>query len=133
MNFEYYNPNPKGLHTNDCVVRALTFFLGMSWRGAFLDIINWCADNGVVEFNRRTQYNKYLEEKGYKRQKAPRKNLTVGEFWEYFAEYDKTYIVSMPRHLTIISNRHIYDIGDCSHKKMDGYWVRDGGDDKYQN
>lgn len=132
MDYEYYNPNPKGLHTNDCVVRALSFFFGMSWRGAFLDIINWCADNGVVEFNRRTQYNKYLEKKGYKRQKPPHKNLTVGEFLDYFAEYGKTYIVSMSRHLTIISNRHIYDIGDCSNKKMDGFWVRDGGEENHQ-
>ena len=22
MEFKYYNPNPKGLHTRDCVVRA---------------------------------------------------------------------------------------------------------------
>ena len=128
MQFEYFNPNPKGIHTNDCVVTALSFFFGMSWRGAFLDIINWWADHGVVEFNRRTQYNKYLEEKGYKRHTPPRKNLTVGEFREHWAEYGKTYIVSMPRHLTIISNRKICDIGDCSKRKMDGYWEKIGGD-----
>ena len=122
MLFEYYNPNPKGLHTNDCVVRALTFFLGLSWRGAFMDIISWCADNGVVEFNRRTQYNRYLESKGYKKHRSPR--CTVKDFCEQFAEPGVTYIVSMPRHLTIVSDRVNYDIGDCSQKIIDGYWEK---------
>ena len=125
MDFVYYNPNPKNLHTVDCVVRALTAFLNMSWRNAFLDIINWCADRGRVNFNYRSSYNEYLKEKGYERHKKPRKNVSVGEFVEYFAEYGKVYIVSMPRHLTLVINRRLCDIWDCSSKKMDGYWVRD--------
>ena len=65
MDFVYYNPNPRNLHTGDCVVRALTAFLNTSWRPAFLDIINWCADRGRVNFNYRSSYNEYLKEKGY--------------------------------------------------------------------
>lgn len=31
MNFIYYNPNPKGNHIGDCVIRALTIALDCNW------------------------------------------------------------------------------------------------------
>lgn len=127
MDFVYYNPNPKGLHTGDCVVRALAFFFGLSWEGAFLDIISWCIEGGVVDFNRRSIYNRYLAAKGFPRHRAPARGMTVREFCERFAKPGMTYIVSMHRHLTIVSGRVNCDIGDCSMKIVDGYWERTGG------
>ena len=122
--YNYYNPNPCKIHIGDCVIRAFAFFFGATWRKAFLDIITWCADRGLVNFNFRSVYNKYLEEKGYQRHKAPEKGITVARFIEEYAENGMTYIVSMPRHLTIIHDKVLYDIGDCSSRKMDGYWER---------
>ena len=33
-----YNPNPKGRHTDDCVVRALTILLDCDWDTAYLKL-----------------------------------------------------------------------------------------------
>ena len=68
--FVYCNFNPKQLHTNDCMVRALAYFFGVSWRKAFLDIIEWCADRGWVDWNYRSKYNVYLAERGFERHKT---------------------------------------------------------------
>ena len=122
--FEYYNANPKGLRTGDCVIRAFSFFFGTTWRSAFDDLLSWCADRGLVNFNYRSSYNKYLSEKGYERHRTPKKGLTVCGFCNHFAESGKTYIVSMKGHLTIVQDGKIIDTWDCSDKVIDGYWER---------
>lgn len=122
--FLYHNLNPKGIHTRDCVIRAFAFFFGVTWREAFLDLINWCADRGRVDFNYRSAYYDYLKEKGYPKHKAPEKGMTVEDFRDRYAKEGKTYIIQGKRHLTIISDQTIYDIGDCSLMVMDNYWER---------
>lgn len=120
----YYNPNPKSLLTNDCVVRAFAYFFGVTWQKAFRDLIEWCIENGVVKFNYRSIYNEYLRQKDYLRHRAPRKGMTVAEFRDDFAELGVVYIVSIKRHLTIIHDKILYDTWDCSNEIVDGYWER---------
>ena len=104
--FVYCNFNPKQLHTNDCLVRALAYFFGVSWRKAFLDIIEWCAD------------------RGFERHKTPERGMTVGRFCDEFAEEGKFYMVQVKRHMTIVDNKEINDTWDCSNRIVEYYWVR---------
>lgn len=123
--FAYYNPNPKGLtNAYDCVVRAYTYFFGVTWHKAFFDAINWCAERGLVRWNFPSIYTQYLKDKGYQRHRAPRKGITVGQFRDEFADINKTYIISGPHHLTIIAQKDILDLGDCSNMVMFAYWER---------
>lgn len=122
--FVYCNFNPKQLHTNDCLVRALAYFFGVSWRKAFLDIIEWCADRGWVDWNYRSKYNVYLAERGYERHKTPERGMTVGRFCDEFAEEGKVYMVQVKRHMTIVHNKEINDTWDCSDRIVEYYWVR---------
>ena len=123
--FSYYNPNPAGrTDANDCVVRALAFFFGVTWMKAFFDIATWCANQGLVRFNYRSAYNAYLKETGYERRRPPDKGISVGQFRDEYAEEGRIYIVSTPRHLSVVSDKTLFDIGDCSNMAMDGYWIR---------
>lgn len=127
--FVYYNLNPLQNHTGDCVVRAFAFFFGIPWKRAFLDLIMYCADKGVVNFNYRSTYYGYLREKGYAKIKPPfREKTSVGEFCENIAKEGKTYLVQIKRHMTIVCNRDVYDTWDCRSKDVDFYWERDGRD-----
>lgn len=129
--FIYYNLNPQQKHTGDCVVRAFAFFLGMTWKRAFLDLIMYCADKGVVNFNYRSTYYAYLQEKGYvKRKLFCTHKISVGEFCEKYAEEGKTYLIQVKGHMTIVCERDVYDTWDCRDRIMDFYWERDGGDKK---
>ena len=122
-NYYYINPNPKGLHTRDCVIRAFAFFFGTTWREAFMDLINWCAERGLVDFNYRSVYNEYLKEKGYNRRSCPEKGMTVSQFMTDFADDNAVYIVSCKqRHLTIVHNKDVLDTFDCRQMTVDGYW-----------
>lgn len=126
-----YNVNPLGRRTGDCVYRALSVFLDISWRQAVNDLVSWAADRGLTNFNYRSTYNEFLKEKGYIRHRAPEKGITVEQFIDRFAEKDKTYILSCPRHLTIVHSDdaecipYLVDTWDCRSRIVDGYWVRD--------
>lgn len=122
--FAYYNPNPQGDYTHDCVIRAYSFFFGVTWKKAFFDAMKFCYQKGLVRFNYPSVYNKYLESKGYKRHRTPRKGMTVGEFRDEFADVGKCYIISCNKHFTVVFQKDIIDIGDCSDFIVIAYWER---------
>lgn len=122
MSFFYYNANPKGIRTGDCVVRAFSYFLGMSWAEALQSLIDWGIKNGLVLFHYRGFYNKYLLERGYKKRKTPNQVLTVRDFCDKYAEDGGLYLIQCPRHVTIVHNKGIVDTWDCGHLKVEGYW-----------
>lgn len=123
MGYFYYNANPKGIRTGDCVVRALSYFLGMTWKETLFSLVNWGAERGLVLFHYRSFYNKYLFERGYKKERVL-KGCTVREFCELYAEDGKCYLLQCPHHVTIIHDKDIIDTWDCEHLKVDGYWVK---------
>lgn len=120
----YFNANPMNRRTGDCVIRAFSVFLGTTWRKAFMELIEWCADRGYVLFNYRSVYNKYLEEKGYKKTRAPFKGITVAQFVEHYAQEYNLYMLQCPRHVTIIRGKELVDTWDCSHLEVQGFWIR---------
>lgn len=125
-----HNVNPLGLRTGDCVFRALAVFFDTTWRKALDELVSWAADRGKANFNYRSTYNEFLKEKGYVRHRAPKKGMTVAEFCDGFAEPGKMYILSCPRHLTIVTwdiqskESYVVDTWDCRGKVVDGYWER---------
>jgi hypothetical protein len=120
--FIRYNPNPKGINTNDCLYRALSVFFGISWKEALDDVVNWNAQNGHVDFNSRNNVRHYLASKGMERHKAPKPAVTVGGFCESVAQPGRRYLVSTKRHMTCVINQAIYDSWDCSEKEVTAYW-----------
>ncbi len=128
------NMNPLHRRTGDCVYRALAVFLDTTWREALDELVGWAADKGLTNFNFRSTYNAFLLEKGYARHRAPRKGMTVREFIDEFAQQGKTYIVSCPRHLTIVKSvswitvPYLVDTWDCRDRVVDGYWEKDSTD-----
>ena len=122
--FCYFNPNEKGDYKHDCVIRAYSFFFGTTWKKAFLDTMQFCADRGLVRFNYASVFNLYLEHKGYKRHRSPKKGMTVAQFRDEYAEMGKCYIISCSHHFSIIWKKDIIDIGDCSDYTLKAYWER---------
>ena len=76
-------------------------------------------------FNWPQCYAKYLEGKGVKRlpfRKSENRNLnTVGAFVKV-ADKSKRYLIQTSRHLTVIVDGLIWDIGDCSHLVIQRVW-----------
>ena len=128
--FIRYNPNPFKRNTIDCVFRALTLFLGFTWREAVDDLVGWAADRGLVNFCYRSTDTAYLKDKGYPRCKAPRKGMTVVEFCDEFVEKGYIYIIQVRRHWTVVSWSNeqdfpcIFDTWYCGDRVVEGFWMR---------
>lgn len=122
MAYFYYNANPKGIRTGDCVIRAISYFLGMSWGHTLHSMVDWGEEHGLALFHYRSFYNLYLKDKGYKKKPVPVKGWTVNDFCEKHAEYDKVYMLQCPRHVTIVFHKTVIDTWDCSHLEVSGYW-----------
>lgn len=129
--FIYINLNPLKKRTGDCVYRAFSYFLSIPWRQVVNELVSFAADRGLTNFNYRNTYNEFLKEKGYVRHRSPQKGITVAEFCDKYAEKDKRYILSCPRHLTIVDwlpwkgQSVVFDTWDCRNKPVDGYWERE--------
>lgn len=122
---KYYNANPAGKRTVDCVYRALSFFLGVTWMKAVFELVIHATNRGLVNFNYFTNLTSYLAEKGYQRQKPPRKGMTIEDFIKEIAQKGKYYLIAVPGHLTVVDNEsEIVDTWDCSKKTIKYYWER---------
>lgn len=131
MKYLYKNLNPYDNHVNDCVYRALAYFLDITWRSAVRAVVYHAIKDGYVNFSYTTNIVSYLENQDYERHKAPKKGITVSEFEEYIKP-NKVYIIHVkkPQHLTIVETNHlneaaIIDIWDCGQCVMDWYFEKD--------
>jgi len=129
--FYYYNANPKGRNVGDCIYRAMSLFLGLSWEDTIrLDMDYYLKTGstfqGYVEKDDydtsmsgtevylqdelglspidKTEYNKYASISA---------GITAGEFAEKYAKKDTTYIVILPTHITVVKDQMIWDTHDC--------------------
>jgi len=122
--FRYFNNNPFGYYTTDCVVRSMSCFFDKGWAEMYSELSLWGIGHGLM-FNWPQCYGKYLEGKGVKRlpfKKSKNRSLnTVGAFVKG-ADKSKRYLIQTSRHLTVIVDGLIRDIGDCSHLVVQRVW-----------
>ena len=120
------NVNPKNLKTGDCVVRAIAYSLEQTWDETYHDLCELGFKMKRMP-NDKQVYEKYLELKGWVKQKQPRtvlnSNLTILEFIEY--QLERKAIISVANHLTCVDNFELIDTWDCSHKCIGNYWIKE--------
>lgn len=123
---KFYNANPLDKRTGDCVYRALSFFLGITWIKAVFELVIYATNRGMVNFNYVSNITGYLADKNFVRKK-PKKNTTVNLFIQQYAKTGKCYLLAIerPKHLTIIdSEKELVDTWNCSDKFVKYYWER---------
>ena len=88
--FRFYNANPKNRFGGDCVVRAICTALRQSWEQTIREMTKLGIKHGYV-LNDQSLFPKYLESKGWKKMKQPRKDdgtkYTGKEFCEEVREW----------------------------------------------
>lgn len=112
--YVYYNPNPNGKLTGDCVVRALTKALDESWYEIYDDLCDEGRQAGDWG-NTNSVWGSYLRKQGYRRYVVPNTCpdcYTVSDF-----AYDHpagVYIVATGTHVVCVKDGDIYDVFDSS-------------------
>ena len=139
MSFVYFNANPKNKRTSDCVIRALSKFLNLSWLDAYMDICVYGGLNSDMP-NVNSIWSKYLESKGYTRHKvydSCPNCYTLMDFCydhpygKYFVSLDVGYadIYSTAdsgmidgNHVVCVIDGNYYDTWDCGKEVVIFYW-----------
>lgn len=124
--FTFYNANPRGKKTSDCVVRAICTALNEDYDTIARELLEFWLMTGYHMSDVKC-FGKYLESKGWIKQKQPRKSdntkFTGGEFAKHFRG---TCIANIGgHHIVCIVNGKILDIWDSSKGCIGNYWIKD--------
>lgn len=122
--FHYYNCNPQKRFTDDCVIRAITSSTGDSWEKTMTCLAEYSIKTGYM-LNTPKCYGKYLEDRGYVKQKQPvHKDGKKVRFKEFVQKYDGHAICHCGKgHVTYVADNSTWDIWDVSDEVVGNYWV----------
>lgn len=139
--FHFYNANPKGKLTGDCVIRALCAAMGEPYETVYRELFEFSLKCGYM-LNCKECYDKYLASKGWVKQKQPRKDnnkkYTGKEFCEQLQEdpwiftgkeYDyNAHIIAKigGHHIVAIIDGKINDIWNSTGGCIGNYWTKEG-------
>lgn len=125
--FVFYNANPLGRRTDDCVVRAISIALNMSWAEILEDLTMFAVATGYMLTDPKC-YGLYLESKGWKKMRAPRKDdnrrYTGKDIQEILSEPAVMHMGG--HHVTYFDGMKVKDIWDCTDGAVGNYWVYEG-------
>lgn len=109
--YKYYNANPRGLSTDDCVKRAISVVTGMEYKNVQLELNRYKRVTGAESFNSDYNPHRYVEDV-LKAKKITVKKMTAGEFCRKYPT--GRYILDMESHWSACVDGIIYDTWDCS-------------------
>ena len=115
--YNYYNPNPKGNKVGDCVIRAISKALDMSWEDVYIELTiqgylmgDLLSSNGV--------WDAYLKRKGFVREVVPFECPDCYGLLEFANEHkDGIYVVGTGSHAVCVRDGGIiYDSWNSSNE-----------------
>lgn len=138
--FHYYNANPKGKNTKDCVYRALSLFLNKSWEDIAMLDAEWFLQTGktlygselkgAVPYFNSDDFLKGCEVCKLSYSFKLKDNIyTIREFIDKVADPRKIYICPLQGHITVIKNNKVWDTWDCSNYGINNIYEYIGRND----
>lgn len=123
--FTYCNANPQGKKTTDCVARAISTALDQDYEETARELFEFWLKTGY-DIHDAKCYGKYLESKGWVKQKQPRKannNKYTGK--EFVKQFKGTCVAHIGgHHIVCIKDGKILDIWNCSTRCIGNYWTK---------
>lgn len=117
FNFEYFNPNPRGAITGDCVKRAIVVATGIDYHKLEVDMNRMKKHQGLA-YNYKKNWEPYImkvlgaKKIGYSTPYG-QSSWHVSTIDQVLGDYPHlTFILCVSKHLIGIKNNTIYDLGD---------------------
>lgn len=114
--YRFYNANPKGLFTDDCVLRSISVAEGISWHDCQKKL-SYLSNKEAKLLNDVSFVEKYLDDRYHRK---CYKNMTVGQFAKTCPKGH--FVVTMNGHITAVIDNVIVDTFDCSNRTMKCCW-----------
>lgn len=123
--FIEYNPNPKGINTGDCVIRAICKALDTDWEKVYMELTvkglekaMWGDTNAVWE--------QYLKDYGFKPHVLPNTCPDCYTIADFAADHKSgTYIVATGSHVVAVIDGNYYDTYDSGTLVPSYYFERE--------
>lgn len=131
--FHFYNANPKGKYTGDCVIRAISTAIQKPYEQVYRELLEVALKTGYSIASKEC-YSKYLEKQGWKKCNQPRKadnTKYTGEEWcklvqQYTFNYpDKIVAHIGGNHIVAIINGKVWDTWDSTDGCIGNYWIKE--------
>ena len=124
--FTFYNANPKGRYTGDCVFRAICTALEQTWEQTVMEMAELSCKNGYA-LNDTKGIAKYMEYKGWKKMNQPRKHDNTKYTGKEFCKIFKGTCVANigGGHTVCIKNGKVHDTWDSTDGSIGNYWVKE--------
>lgn len=127
--FKYYNANPKRIHTSDCVIRSLALATDSDWETVYKALCR-LGNKMCMLPNERRVWVKYLKDNGWVQKRQPKKqDGTKYSGAEFAAVVKSSRVIIMSigvRHLSVVKNKQVWDIWDCTDRHVGIYFERSG-------
>lgn len=123
--YVYYNANPSGKATGDCVIRAISFITGKSWEQVYMELaIEGLAHHDMMDTN--SIWDEYLRKEGFEfepielcdRDRCP----TIRDFVNYFQNGE--YLLGTGRHLVAVRDGCYFDAWDSGNEVPVYIWTK---------
>lgn len=123
--FKYYNANTKGKHTTDCAIRAISIALGQDYKETIKEMIDLWLETGY-EYSDPKCIGKYLERKGWVKNKQPKKSDNKKYTGKEFVRIFKGICIANigGHHMVCIKNGKVLDIWDSTDGCIGNYWTK---------
>jgi hypothetical protein len=124
--FQYYNANPHGNNTNDCVIRAICGVTDREWDDVLMDL-TLCAIKHKLMIDDPDLYTKYLKENGWKKCKQPKKsNGKKYKAYEWAPTFKGKAIAHVgSHHMVMISHGKVWDTWYSLDGVVGNYWIKE--------
>lgn len=132
--FTFYNANPKGRYTGDCIARAICTVLELSYSQVVMELAGLQCETGYADID---LVSRYMKMNGYTKYKQPRrednKRVRGEEFCKMLRKSeitldgaDDTHILANigAGHIVAIVNYKIHDTWDSSNNCIGNFWAK---------
>lgn len=124
--FQYFNANPMGNNTNDCVIRSICGVTGREWDDVMLDLTMFAIKHKRM-IDDPDLYTKYLKQNGWKKHGQPKKNngkkYTAYEWAPTFKGKAIAHVGA--HHMVMISHGKVWDTWYSLDGIVGNYWTKD--------
>ena len=125
MSFIYYNPNPAKKTVGDCVIRAISLAMGMTWEDVHTDLsmvshylFDMPSSNAV--------WGEYLYLNGFRRHVIPNICPPCYTVKEFCRDYPVgTFLLSTGSHVVTVVDGNYYDTWDSGYEVPIYFWRKE--------
>lgn len=124
MAYIYENRNPHNKRVGDCVIRAISKVMNMSWEDVAIDLSMMMVTEGdIVSSN--ALWGKYLSLNGYRKGILPDTCPNCYTLKDFCRDYPLgTFVVCTGSHVIAVIDGDYFDIFDSGDEVVTYYWER---------